>query len=581
MAERVIETADLSRIEQNLNIVFQNLDKLEGRVSQVNNNVNLVNDELTRLAQDFRDYVQEAAKQTERQLAETRLIKIRQELETKFGHYAEIRRTTTGILQADDLGIVKKETITDVTEEMMVTTPNYWLAPCLVALAAWINDKPEIADRAVREAIKRDDEKTSLLFALICRRADRKQACLKWAKRYFENQDAENLDRKCIIMLDAYASGLLGNDSEGVVAKHMEQWISYLEEKPGFIEKQTQQWSEAINLKREPLKDSSYTYLKKYSATWPVLQDIMEGAHLHAIMFEYLDDIFAQQTSSQTVKQQLDDILDSLVANYDDEEIPLRKEEKLNQFIVDYEGDKRRAQASMQVEDSAFETHKDFTQLLTDAAMKPETTGASVSTQKFALSLSKEWVGNAYQDVIATNRSKIPDQIEIHLTAADTTIFQGTTKDGENEGELVANFNAYIDKAKTEAFGKLVLSGFQQFCLYGGGVIAALGLIMLVMGNLILGIVAAIAGVAMVLSHFSAKKNIEAQRQNTENQYEEMRKNGTQIIRATLAEVVDFRAEFAEKDAESTKVIDFIEQLSPDQYVKRVGDSTRRIKTNA
>lgn len=581
MAERVIETADLSRIEQNLNIVFQNLDKLEGRVNQVNNNVNLVNDELARLARDFHDYVQEAARQTERQLAETRLIKIRQELETKFGHYAEIRRTTTGILQADDLGIVKKETITDVTEEMMVTTPNYWLAPCLVALAAWINDKPEVADRAVREAIKRDDEKTSLLFALICRRADRKQACLKWAKRYFENQDAENLDRKCIVMLDAYASGLLGTDSEGVVAKHMEQWISYLEEKPGFVEKQTQQWSDAINLKREPLKDSSYTYLKKYSATWPVLQDIMEGAHLHAIMFEYLDDIFSQQTSSQTVKQQLDDILDGLVANYDDEEIPLRKEEKLNQFIVDYDGDKQRAQASMQVEDSAFETHKDFTQLLTDAAMKPETTGSSVSTQKFALSLSKEWVGNAYQDVIATNRSKIPDQIEIHLTAADTTIFQGTTKDGENEGELVANFNSYIDKAKADAFGKLVLSGFQQFCLYGGGVIAALGLIMMVMGNLILGIVAAIAGVAMVLSHFSAKKNIEAQRQNTENQYEEMRKNGTQIIRATLAEVVDFRAEFAEKDAESTKVIDFIEQLSPDQYVKRVGDSTRRIKTNA
>ncbi|MDO4312447.1 MAG: hypothetical protein Q4C52_05130 [Eubacteriales bacterium] len=581
MADRVIQTADLSRIEQNLNIVFQNLDKLEGRVTQVNNNVNLVNDELTKLAEDFRDYVQEAARQTERQLAETRLIKIRQELETKFGHYAEIRRTTTGILQADDLGIVKKETITDVTEEMMVTTPNYWLAPCLVALAAWINDKPEIADRAVREAIKRDDEKTSLLFALICRRADRKQACLKWAKRYFENQDAENLDRKCIVMLDAYASGLLGTDSEGVVARHMEQWISCLEEKPGFVEKQITQWSDAINQKREPLRDSSYTYLKKYSATWPVLQDIMEGAHLHAIMFDYLDQIFAQQTSSETVKRQLDGILDSLVGNYDDEEIPLRKEEKLNQFIVDYEGDKRRAQASMQVEESAFETHKDFTQLLTDAAMKPESTGASVSTQKFALSLSKEWVGNAYQDVIATNRSKIPNEIEIHLTAGDAVIFQGRTKDGENEGELVANFNSYIDKAKADALSKLVLSGFQQFCLYGGGVIAVLGLIMLVMGNLFLGIVAAVAGVGLVINHFSSKKNMETQRQNTENQYEEMRKNGTQIIRATLAEVVDFRAEFSEKDAESAKVTDFIEQLSPDQYVKRVGDSTRRVKINA
>lgn len=32
MAERVIETADLSRIENNLAIVFNNLDILDGRV---------------------------------------------------------------------------------------------------------------------------------------------------------------------------------------------------------------------------------------------------------------------------------------------------------------------------------------------------------------------------------------------------------------------------------------------------------------------------------------------------------------------------------------------------------------------
>ena len=129
---------------------------MDRNIGTVNNNVSIVNDELSKLAREFHDYVAEAARQSELQKAEIRLVKIRQELEKNFGHYAEIRRTTTGVLQADDLGIVKKDTITDVTEEMMITTPNYWLAPCLVALAAWINDKPEIADRAVREAIKQD-----------------------------------------------------------------------------------------------------------------------------------------------------------------------------------------------------------------------------------------------------------------------------------------------------------------------------------------------------------------------------------------------------------------------------------------
>ena len=131
----------------------------------------------------------------------------------------------------------------------MISTPGYWLAPCLVALAAWINNQPELAEKAVKEGIKRNDEKTSLFFALICRRANRKNACLKWTQRYLANQDEENLDRNSIIILDAFASGLLGADTEGVISRQMNEWLSRLEEKPGFTEQQTEQWSEAINLK--------------------------------------------------------------------------------------------------------------------------------------------------------------------------------------------------------------------------------------------------------------------------------------------------------------------------------------------
>ena len=46
----------------------------------------------------------------------------------------------------------------------------------------------------------------------------------------------------------------------------------------------------------------------------------------------------------------------------------------------------------------------------------------------------------------------------------------------------------------------------------------------------------------------------------------------------TLAEVVDFRIEFADKDSESEQVIDFLEQLSPDQYVRKLATSNRRVK---
>ena len=573
MSDRVIEQADLRTIEHNLGAIHNDLQTLDSNVGAVNSNIKVVYDEIGSLAKEFHDFVSVQQRANRLNQAETRLVKIRQELEKKYGHYDIVRRTTTGILQADDIGIVKKDTISNATEELMISTPGYWLAPCLVALAAWINDQPELAEKAIKEGIKRNDEKTSLFFALICRRADRKEACLKWTQRYLANQDEENLDRKTIIVLDAFASGLFGADTEGVISRQMNEWLQHLEEKPGFTEKQTQQWSEAINLKRKPIDTSSYTYLRKYSKTWPVLEDILEGAHLHAEMLEYLIGIFEQKVSTATVREQLDDILDSLVTDFDDEELPLRKEEKFEQFIVDFRGDESRARQNMNVEQTAFETHKDFTQLLTDAAMKPETAHSSVSTQKFAFALLRDWVMNAYNDVVAQNRMKIPNEIEINV---DT--FNDTTVDGQNENELLERFSTLVSSERDAELATCVMSSFEQFCLYGGIAVGVIGLVMLLFGNKFLGLIAVIAGVGMVLNHFSKKKDIENKRQNIAERYEKKRSSGSEIIRATLAEVVDFRIEFADKDSESEQVIDFLEQLSPDQYVRKLATSNRRVK---
>lgn len=571
--ERIIQQADLSKIANNLGVIHDDLRTIDSEVGTVNDNVKVIYSEIGSLAKEFRDFVGLQQRANRLVQAETRLVKIRQELDKKYGHYDIVRRTTTGILQADDLGIVKKNTISNATEELMISTPGYWLAPCLVALAAWINDQPELAERALKEGIKRNDEKTSLFFALICRRAGRKGACLKWTQRYLENQDEENLDRKTIIVLDAFASGLLGADTEGIISRQMNEWLEHLEEKPGFTEQQTKQWSDAIKLKKKPVDTSSYTYLKKYSKTWPVLEGILEGAHLHAEMLGYLTAIFEQEVSTATVKEQLDEILDSLVTDFDDEELPLRKEEKFEQFIVDFQGDENRAKQNMAVEQSAFDTHKDFTQLLTDAAMKPESSHSSVSTQKFAFALSRDWVTNAYNDVVAQNRMQIPNEIEINV---DT--FNGKTTDGQNEYELINQFRTLVESEKQRVLVQCVLSGYEQFCLYGGGAIAAIGVFMLASGNGFLGLIALIAGIGMIINHFSKKKKVEENRQNIIKQFDDKRENGTQIIRATLAEVVDFRIEFAEKDGESQQVVDFLDQIRPDQYVKKIAGSNRRIK---
>ena len=101
---------------------------------------------------------------------------------------------------------------------------------------------------------------------------------------------------------------------------------------------------------------------------------------------------------------------------------------------------------------------------------------------------------------------------------------------------------------------------------------------MTVFGNQFLGAIAIISGIGLVINHFTKKKEIDSRCDDLEQQFEQKRSNGVQIVRATLAEVVDFRTQFLEKDAESVQVIDFLEQIKPEQYVRKLSDSTRRIR---
>lgn len=572
--ERIISQADLSQISNSLGALHDDLRYIDNNVNSVKNNVGNVYSKIDAFIGEFREYALKQEKEQQKQKAEIRLVKIRQELEQKYGHYKDVRNKAKGIIQADDIGIVRKETISNLSEEVMIATPGYWLAPCLVALSAWINDQPELAEKALREGIKRNDEKTSLFFALICRRANRKKACLKWIRRYLEVQDEEHLNRETIIVLDAYSSGVLGVDSEGIISKQMDKWLAHLEEKAGFTERQIKQWSDAINLKRRPVDTSSYTYLKNYSPTWGQMQEALDDAALHSEMLAYFDSIFGKDVKSTAIKEQLDEILNNLVNDYDEEEAPLRKQERVEQLTLDCDGDLERVRKKMQIEQTAFEQSKNFTQLLTDAAMKPETSHVAVSTQKFALALSKEWILSAYNDIVAKNRMNVPNEIELNLFH-----FSAATVDGQNEDEVLDRFNSELDFERAKALSRNNLSSYDRASLYGGIAIFFIGIFMLAGGKnaITLGLIAAIAGIILMVNFFAKERKVEEKKKCVEGQYIDRRTKGCQIIRAVLAEVVDYRNELEKWDAESQKVVDYLERLTPSEYVCKTKDSGRRI----
>ena len=569
--EYKISWANLKYIEESLSNLSSSIDYVNSRVDQVDDNVKVVYNEVEKLAIEFREYVEMQSLANRKAEAKMNLSAIRDKLKDNFGHYDVVRRTATGILQANDLAIVKSSMLSHVTEKQMIETPNYWLTPCLVALSAWINDDKALAERALAEGIRRNDEKTSLFFGLICRRIGRESSSLKWFARYLEAQDEEKLDRKAVIVLDAFASGLLGNDTENFVYQQIQEWMSNLEAKPGFTEKQLDNWKNAINSKRVPLQKGLYPYLEKYSNTWDNLKDVLEGANLNNDLYEYFKKVFEQKEETKKLKVELDKILDSLVTEFDEEELPLKREEQFEELVVKYNGSESRANAQMALEKSVYDDYRDFMQLLTDASMNPEESKSSVATQKFATALSRNNIVTAFNDVVAQNRMNVPYEIEINV---DT--FNDKTQDGEDEEEILDRFEKLVEQEKQTELSKVKLSIFEQFCLYGGGVILLYGIIKS-FADKSFALITIILGIGSIVYHITAKQKIKKLIDKINNAYAQKLESGKQIIRATIAEIVDFRVEFSERDVESKKVLDFFEQIKPEEYIRRLTNAERKI----
>ena len=97
----------------------------------------------------------------------------------------------------------------------------------------------------------------------------------------------------------------------------------------------------------------------------------------------------------------------------------------------------------------------------------------------------------------------------------------------------------------------------------------------------VMGIFGIIAGIGMILHYNSIKKSKEANYQRTKDLFAERLEKGIIIIREIIAETVDFREEFSKTDSESEKVLDFLRDIHPEQYINKLDNNSRRININA
>ena len=572
MSDTIYIEPDLSGLEDRLDALGDFVGAAHSEIHAVGRSVDDLRGDVETLTQDFHAYAAKQERTNRIQLAEIRLVKLRQEIEHRFGHYAEIRRMARGILEANDLAVVRQDTLRAAAEELMLRAPGYWLAPALVALAAWISDEEEVANRACAEALHRDDERTSLFFALVCRRFGRKEASLHWLQRYFAGLDGGALDRKAAIVIDAYVSGLLGRDADGLIRRRIDGWIDRFSRVYSFAAAQEKRWYEAMKaMCPAPPAKSSFPYLRVHTdrSVSEALEHTLSCARLYEKLSTHFQQIVTQTAPPRTLRQQLDSILERLVADFDAAEKPLHMESILEKLVIHEGGREDHARSILAEKVKAFDERRDFMQLLSDAAMHPQEMRASPALQKMALALGRDSILSAFRDIVAENRAAIPETIKFRILA-----FDNETEDGSNEEKLLRLFVTWNDVKRMIRMRPYELSSQEKLFrwiwllpvllgLYGGEVYwTALGIA---------------AGAVIFNAYIKAKKRMDSIHARITEEYQKQEEEGTQMLRGVIAEIVDYRTEIARLDAESEKVIDLLQGLNPAQFMASA-DGSRRVQ---
>ncbi|MEE1764971.1 MULTISPECIES: hypothetical protein [unclassified Streptomyces] len=405
-----------TQLEQSVTSLGTQIENVDGKVRDVRADQVETNARLAAFHGQFLEHVARTERIAAAQRAEVRIVQINDEIEHKYGHHKVVRRSATGILQAFDTGLVQEETVRQVSEELMIQTPRYWLAPALVGLAAWAGDDEALCARAVEEAFRRSTSKTSLFFALILRRQGRQEASVRWLRHYLEGQDPRVLGREFQVVLECVSQGAFGAAGRQLLGETLEEWRRRLLDDDVVRTAQVGRWRQEIDSLRAPSAEDDFPRLADVCPQWPVLDDLLARARAHEALLERFRTLMESELLPATnLEDTVDDILDGLVRNSDEEELPLQRKLLLNEAIVRHDGDEDAARQEADMRSEALDETRNYLSVQSVAALDPAAVGASPAAQRMAVASCQEWFAQAHAGFSRDYRAAMPPKIEVSL----------------------------------------------------------------------------------------------------------------------------------------------------------------------
>jgi hypothetical protein len=467
------------------------------------------------------------------------------EYHTKFFYYNELRRITIGYVVGLDAQIISSDTLRKKVEKAYLQNTDYWLAYCISAVMLWASDEKEAAQRAMSKSQSINYFNSCLFYLLINLRFNRIDAAKHWYVQYLDRADMSDLGDEWQYLLQAYLFGAFGADQsfQEQIAHCFKNMLAQVEVTTvDFGKKFSQRAFEFADLFLHKT-DHEYALLKacsEYDEMKKLLSDAEKNAEI-AKFYNALSE--AEVKQGEDLPQRIENVLYSLINNYDDDEFKVVKKIKYNEAVVSARGDISAAQANYNAAFADEEKKKSFGDLLLGWAFAEDSGQTDLSVQRFSISLMKESIAKGLGQYVEKYRKAEKEKYTIDIKGCKLTC-------SENDYESVKPLlEKFYDKNKTKNIYK-----DKQALIYSG--MCALSIILLLIliayfspAIITMGILVGIAGSFLLWRRIVDLGKILI----------EDKRKGLLLLKQTLDEMKLWRAAYKAEDAKSSDMLNAID----------------------
>ena len=484
---------------------------VESSVSQLRGRVDALEKRLLRrvgeLQQTVDEFVTEYRRDRIVQNAYNELSEARRDLDQEFGRYKEVRDLASGIIYVVKSGFISRAVILDVTERLAIRTPRYWLAPAILAVAAWLDGDKDRYFESIKTALALDHSKTALFMTLLLRDQARNEDMRDWIGSYLAGLEPTNLPTDFAVVIEAVAGRTLGVDSSPQLVRRMRGWYEGAASSRDAEAEEIEQWERnLIGLAAAGDYAGTFPTLAQSAPEWELLRKRHEAGTAIEAADQYLRGRFEEGAD---VPADLDEKIGLLLKSLAEDPDPA--EDRILQRI-------RRAEAVIETQDHAAAERRvaaeeadraralNILSLVTRAAFPAGRRRPPTMTELLAIVMSQRFISAAAERI--HGRYQRPTSVEISLgerqcsfsCASDDETTPGALR--HQADDLADDLAGKIDDRITKQRDKLRRRGRRRMiagtAISGALVVIALvsGPVTSVLGIFLLGLAAVVLGYA-------------------------------------------------------------------------------------